>query len=694
MKCYLLVLVLAYFHCFSTETLPKLTIDEFLNSTQYKSLSLSPDADYLLFHSLRPVWESDRYEDALWLHQTETRQKRLITNHLYPNIKPKWSPSGAWIYYLVDDRSQKNSVNVNERSRSSKNEKFIHLYNIISEETLLIEVGTQNPLAITWGDDDNSLYFISIASSKEDNKKNQKEWKDVVQYRQRKPADSTTLHRIDIKNKDHKIAVKITTITNIDFLVGELLSVPAENKLVFTSVSTLLENSHDFEIYALDLGNVSLISRLTDNKAIEQNLQLSPDGKRLFFQIIPVELTTGKHNATQNVLDSIDLTNGKTERWGKGFNGNIIGYTIRSKGGVYILGQLGVNVQIYVQQSSSKYLILQHGWEGTYQLISSATSPHSLSIAFIHSSFERALEVYFVKHTNQLDVAKAITCENQLLRERNLPRAKVYRWINSEDDRTIEGILHYPPGKFGCKNLPLFVLIHGGPNAASLNMLIGDWYSWAPLAATEGWLVLEPNYRGTGGYGDEFLSEIAGHPLSRPGRDILAGVDSLITDGIADPNRLTVGGYSYGGFLTNWLITQTTRFNAAVSGAGPVEHVSLWGLIDVPVYIASYIGGYPWEVPETYYKESIMFKLGDVQTPTLIVSGASDVRVPPSESLMLERGLNYLGVSAKLLLFPNEGHELSINPWHGKIKVREELEWLEKYGHASLNKTANYTRAI
>ena len=328
MKCYLLVLVLAYFHCFSTETLPTLTIDEFLNSTQYKSLSLSPDADYLLVHSSRPVWESNRYEDALWLHRTETRQKKLITNQLHPNIKPKWSPTGTWIYYLVDEILQTDSVNVNERSRSSKNEKYIHLYNIISEETLLIEVGTQNPLAITWGNDDNSLYFISIASSQEDNKMNQKEWKDVVQYRQRKPTDSTTLHRIDIKNKDHKISVKITTITNIDFLVGELLSDPAENKLVFTSVSAFVENPHDFEIYALDLRNVSLLFRLTDNKAMEQNLQLSPDGKHLFFEIISIEPTDGKYNDTQNALHSVDLTNGKTERWGKGFNGNIMSYTI------------------------------------------------------------------------------------------------------------------------------------------------------------------------------------------------------------------------------------------------------------------------------------------------------------------------------------------------------------------------------
>ncbi|CAF4798819.1 unnamed protein product, partial [Rotaria socialis] len=152
--------------------------------TQYKSLSLSPDAGYLLVHSLRPAWESNRYEDALWLYRTETTQKKLITNQLYPNVKPKWSPSGAWIYYLIDESSQTDPININERSRPVKNEKYIHLYNIISEETLLIEVGNHNPLAIVWGNDDNSLYFISIASSQEDNKTNQNEWKDVVQYRQ------------------------------------------------------------------------------------------------------------------------------------------------------------------------------------------------------------------------------------------------------------------------------------------------------------------------------------------------------------------------------------------------------------------------------------------------------------------------------------------------------------------------------
>ncbi|CAF4938573.1 unnamed protein product, partial [Rotaria socialis] len=169
--------------------------------------------------------------------------------------------------------------------------------------------------------------------------------------------------------------------------------------------------------------------------------------------------------------------------------------------------------------------------------------------------------------------------------------------------------------------------------------------------------------------------------LSRPGKDILAGVDSLVSDGIADPTRLNIGGYSFGGFLTNWLITQTTRFNAALSGAGPVEHISMWGTTDFSFGVNTLLRGFPWEAPEIYEKESIMNKLNEVKTPTLISTGTNDIRVPADQSYILERSLTYLGVPVKLLLFPDEGHTLSNNPWHGKIKAREELKWLAKYDH-------------
>jgi dipeptidyl aminopeptidase/acylaminoacyl peptidase len=365
-------------------------------------------------------------------------------------------------------------------------------------------------------------------------------------------------------------------------------------------------------------------------------------------------------------------------RLAENFDGNINGYAISPDGDVYILGQLETEVQIYSQRSLSEGLTRHIGWNGSYESI---TLSNQDLIAFIYSSTEKPMEVYLADNINQLQFAKAITNENKLFTERDLPQAKVYQWKNEEDHQTIEGILHYPPGKFQAKNLPLLVLIHGGPNYASSNGFYANAFSWAPLAASEGWLVLEPNYRGSTGYGDQFFNEIRYRPLSLPGKDILYGVDQLIRDGIVDPYRLTVGGYSYGGFLTNWLITQTKRFNAALSGAGAINHISAWGIMDIPVLLTYIFGGYPWETPHIYQNENPIYQLDRVRTPTLITTAENDIRVPASQSYIMERGLYYRGIPVKLITFPNGGHNLVLNPWHGKIKVREELKWLKKYGN-------------
>ncbi|CAF5000046.1 unnamed protein product, partial [Rotaria sp. Silwood1] len=521
---------------------------------------------------------------------------------------------------------------------SVKNEQQIYLYNIASDEIIPIGIGYENPSALTWSDVDSSLYFAAASSeSTEDvDREYEAEWKDVIEYRRRKPNDGSIIYRIDI-----------------------------------------------------NLLNPSSIKQLTNNDEFEMNLRLSKDGKHLFFRTASSLTGKATSNNTQIRLKSIDLTNGQIDEWGKGFQGNVNDYAIRSEGGVFISGQLGTNTNIYVQQSSSKYLTLQRGWNGTYRVISTSSSKRYSSVAFLHSAFERPEEVYFIDHIDGLSSATRVTNENQFLTKKNLPRSKLYTWVNSDDHRMVEGILHYPPGKFEQKNLPLLVLIHGGRAAASLNLFPPIWYMFPHLAAVEGWLVLEPNYRGSTGYGDQFFSEIYSTFLSRPGRDILDGVDRLVRDGIADPTRLNVGGYSYGGYLTNWLLTQTTRFNAAFSGAGPLDHVSFWGTTSIPVYTNSLIGGFPWEIPDIYAKESIIYHLDNVQTPTLIFTGANDVGVPADQSFILERGLKYLGIPSKLLIFPNEGHDLLNNPWHSKIQIREQLKWLERYGHVSWFKTTS-----
>ncbi|CAF1220577.1 unnamed protein product [Rotaria sp. Silwood1] len=535
-----------------------------------------------------------------------------------------------------------------------------------------VQIGTVRPLFVTWPDDDRFLYFVAAAVwSKEEEDVHRAEWKDVINYRQSKPGEGSVIYRMDIDTNNPVLSAKVSIVANVSLLITELLYVPYEQQLVFTSRGRAYEDLDDFEIYSIHLNSSSSssssLSRLTYMEGVEQELQLSSDGKHVLFRLWA--LSSGKVQTTQRRLYSLDLTNGQVDRLGKNFDGLVTQYTVKSGGGVYIIGQLGLNVQIYTQESLTDDAIYQQGWNGTYERFTASSHRAGGPVAFAFSSSERPKEVYLAESIDQLMSAKPITNDNELFTQRVLPQATAYHWKNTADNQVIEGVLHYPPGKFNAKNLPLLVLIHGGPNVASLNELQATW-NWATMAATEGWLVLEPNYRGSTGYGDKFLGEIRHRSLSLPGQDILMGVDQLTKDGIADSKRLAVGGYSYGGFLTNWLITQTTRFNAALSGAGGIEHVSGWGTMDLPLLRSYLHGGFPWEVPQVYQTESPIYYMNKVRTPTHIVVGENDVRVDADQSFILERSLHYLGIPVQLLVFPNEGHAIANFPWSRKIKAK------------------------
>ena len=373
----------------------------------------------------------------------------------------------------------------------------------------------------------------------------------------------------------------------------------------------------------------------------------------------------------------MDSASGEVQRWFSDYKGEMVQYTPMPDGSVLCACRMGTEVQLQSQANPKAAIVKRDGWAGTYG--EPASARQSPRVAFLYSATERPTEVYVADGPDKLAQARPITAFNKLFTERDLPKAKPYRWT-SDDGTQIEGMLMYPPGKFEAKNLPMFTFIHGGPQDADGNHFEADWYQWDRLAATQGWLVFEPNYRGSTGYGDKFALDISPEIVSKPGRDILTGVDALVKDGIADANRLAVGGYSYGGYMTNWLITQTTRFKAAVTGAGAVEHVANWGNDDTGFDDVWFLGGHAWEVPDRYRSEGAIYLIDKVRTPTHMVGGSDDIRVAVSENYLLDRALHELNVPSDLLIFPGEGHSLGKNPWHGKIKVREELKWLTKYG--------------
>ena len=269
------------------------------------------------------------------------------------------------------------------------------------------------------------------------------------------------------------------------------------------------------------------------------------------------------------------------------------------------------------------------------------------------------------------------------------PEVQLYTWT-APDGVEVQGILELPPGynKEEDGPLPLVVAIHGGPTAAEPYMRRFRIYGRSLMAA-KGYAMLSPNYRGSTGYGEKFMVDLIGRENEIEVADILAGVEALAEDGLIDPEKVGVMGWSNGGFLTNALLSETFTagleekeygFAAASSGAGVVDQVIQWGTEDTPGHVVNYMQGkLPWENPGEYLESSPLYELHKTQTPTLIHVGGADARVPPEHSRTLYRALhNYLDVPAELIVYPGEPHGL-MKKSNRAAKMAWDHAWFDKY---------------
>jgi len=689
---------------------PKLTLDEFFNYVSFTALELSPDGSAVVIGTERADWDQQIFRHDLWLYRDDGKGGSLIQlTQSGRDSEPKWSPDGKWIAFLSERKSaaeksgEADDSDDSDSGSKGENPGQIYLISPSGGEAFAVTRGDEGVHAFAWSADSQTIYFATRQPwSKTQKDDYRREWKDVVEYRTAERGD--TIFALDVASALARHAAAPAKVEKIEgepaeqpdltpgaqaisttpLRVDHMLVSPDGTKLAFVSnaINQRQEKVEDVEIYTVDLSGLQAQSalvqprRITHNQAVETQLRWANDSRHIFFTVEAGD-PLGPYRDLQPHLYWVDIESGAVEQWAKDFAGQIVSY--RPYGiAVIVAARLGTEVRLYESAHPADSLHRCAGWDGAYEELSTG-SAHTRRIAFIHSALTYPAEVYIQDGPDELSTARPITSFNRALAEKGLPRGKPYQW-KADDGTTVEGMLIYPPDKFEAKHLPMLTFIHGGPADADGNHFEADWYQWAALAATDGWLVFEPNYRGSTGYGDKFLMQIVPAIVSQPGKDILEGVDALVRDGIADPDHLTIGGYSYGGYLTNWLITQTTRFKAAVTGAGTVEHIGNWGNDDTTMDDAYFLGGRPWEAPQRYHDEAAIFQIDKVRTPTHIVAGADDVRVAVLEQYLLEHALYSLGIPHKLLIFPGEGHDLVKNPWHGKIKVREELKWLEKYG--------------
>jgi dipeptidyl aminopeptidase/acylaminoacyl peptidase len=701
----------------------KLTLDEFFNSVSFTALEISPDGTGVVIGAERADWDQQIFRDDLWLYRDDGKGGSLVqltqSGH---DSEPKWSPDGRWIAFLSERKSSaEKSGDSDDSDSSAKDEPASQVYLISPSggEAFALTQGEEGVHAWAWSADSQTIYFATRQPwTKAQKDSYKKEWKDVVEYRTAERGDTIfaldvaavlARHAAPAKPESDPDKEDLTpgaqAIATTPLRVDHMLVSPDGRKLAFltNAINQREEKYDDVEIYTVDLTSVArallpanagatekagneahpaLIEphRVTHNQAVEVHLRWASDSRHIFFSVEEGDVS-GPYRDLQPHLYWVDTEKpdsepGAVEQWAKDFTGQIVTYSPYGNGAL-VAARLGTEVQMYTAANPADSLHIVARRKGTYEEVS--TGSRTPRVAFEYSSLTEPAEVYLAEGSPNFEKARPITAFNKLFTERDLPQGKPYQW-KADDGTTVEGMLIYPPGKFEAKHLPMFTFIHGGPADADGNHFEADWYQWAALAATNGWLVFEPNYRGSTGYGDKFLMQIVPVIVSRPGKDILEGVDALVKDGIADPDHLTIGGYSYGGYMTDWLITQTTRFKAAVTGAGSVEHVANWGNDDMTFDDAYFLGGRPWEAQQRYHDEAAIFQIDKVRTPTHMVAGADDIRVAVLEDYLLEHALYSLGIPNQLLIFPGEGHSLAKNPWHGKIKVREELKWLQKYG--------------
>ena len=237
----------------------------------------------------------------------------------------------------------------------------------------------------------------------------------------------------------------------------------------------------------------------------------------------------------------------------------------------------------------------------------------------------------------------------------SLPK-EIVAWKGA-DGWDMEGLLVHPPGYVKGARVPLVLNVHGGPAGIHSNTFTPAARLWGwPLFAQKGYAIFFPNPRGSGGYGERFRAANVRDWGVKDYEDLMKGVDALVERGIADPERLAVNGWSYGGFMTSTIVTKTDRFRAAIVGAAVTNLASFTGTADIPEFARSYFRSWPWEDPQVYVDRSALFHAGNVKTPSLVVHGDKDDRVPVSQGWEFYNALRAVGVPTDLLILPRQPH--------------------------------------
>lgn len=593
----------------------QLTPEASLNLRSISDLQFSPDGSRVAFVVTEPP-KAERRARHIWLYETKSNVVRQVTFSAKDESSPRWSPDGKQLAFLSNRADQQQ----------------IYTMRMDGGEAAAVTKDKRSVSSYEWSPDGKQIAYLAPDPKTEAEEKKEKEKDDP--------------HVVDKDDKHPRLwlltlaAGDARALTDPKWAISELAWLPSGAHLIISATDHPESDEDTDQIFSVAVSDGSRKLLLAPHGPFG-DLHVSPDGMTVSFVGCRVDgpaphdlmlLDIGKR-ATRN-LTGASLDRAIHEhRWthegsilalyADGFRNKLVGFSLQ-----------GMNTSSANPPS---------GNVGGFAVSSSG------EIVYVGQSATTPPELW---SWDQKNPPRQVSHLNDSWSQYALLSPEFYKY-KSFDGLEIEAALLRPPGAAQKTRLPLIALIHGGPT--------GNWQdsieTWGQLLATHGYAVFYPNIRGSLGYGENFIEMNRGDWGGADFKDVMSGVKDLIDRGIADPAKLGIGGWSYGGYMAEWAITQTNDFKAAVSGAGLSNLISEFGSESHPSY-DEWFYGVPYESESLvkFLNSSPFTQLKNAKTPTLILQGEADTTDPLDQSQELYRGLKHYGVESELVEYPREPH--------------------------------------
>ena len=624
-------------------------------SMKIKSISqtdISHDGKYAAYVVREAIMEEKKseYLNQIWVTNLVTKQNYQYTYNLKSSMSPKFSPDGKKIAFLS--------------SRSGKNQVWI--MNTHGGEARKLTNEKKGVRSIKWSPDGKKISFLKNDDDSEEEKKSKENKTDVILVDKNFKYSHIYTYNLDEDS--------VFQITNGDFSVNNFDYSPDGKKIIFshqedTNINTGFINT-DISIIESNGKNIKF---LIQRPGLDSNPIFSGDGNKFAF------ISSGGKQESIGLRD-VYIYNLKSDEIKKLSNtpnrdSNIISWTSDDKN-LIISESINTTSQILLLPANGEQFISWSSKKYKEGVITSIVkSKKSDKIILCYEKLDSPVELY-ITNSNYPSFTK-LTDINDFDFPK-LSKTEIITW-NSSDGMQIEGILTYPKNYKKGMRYPVILQIHGGPAGVFSQRFNGrPGIYMTEYFSEKGYVTIKPNPRGSTGYGKDF--RYANYKDWGYGdyEDVVSGVDKVIEMGIGDPNNQFVMGWSYGGYLTSFIVTKTNRFKAASMGAGLPNLISMVTTTDIQDYLVAHMGSEFWNDYETYEKHSAIYQIKNTTTPTQIIHGANDLRVPFTQGQEFYRALDRLGVDTEMVVYPRTPHGPREPKFLMDVSDRI-LTWFEKY---------------